>query len=360
MNRRNATVIILALVLMAAGFLGVLFIGQFINPPLVSIAIAVVDIPAGTVLTQDMIAVDNVQMNPKVVEAMVRDSDLAKFIGGTVVEPIHVYQPVPKAAISVEGNPASANRLALGLSDPDQVAMVVPVTQQTAPDAIVEGDFIDLSFGVGSVPSLGSKLSTEPTEAPFVTGYGGFIELTLPPIETALPTPTPTIEPLLMLPVAKTIVSNAKVLAVIREQRTDTVQDKEGVKTVTVAGKVIALVVAIPREAQELLQFSIDNGTVRVALLSAQLGELQPGERQPTLGMTWNDLVSLVRMERDESLAQGLPTQVIGPGAYAVEATRNAATQAVIALTSTAIAGTSTPTPISTQFELTATATPKP
>ncbi len=46
-------------------------------------------------------------------------------------------------------------------------------------------------------------------------------------------------------------------------------QDKEGVRTVTVPGKVITLVIAIPREAQELLQFAIDNGMVRVALLSA-------------------------------------------------------------------------------------------
>jgi len=274
-----------------------------------------------------------------------------------VVEPIHVYEPLPKAAISVEGNPAAANRLSLGLSDPNLVAMVVPVTQQTAPDAIVEGDFIDLSFGVGGVPSLGSKLSTAPTEAPFVTNYGGFIQPTLPPLETAVATPTQTPEPLLMLPVAKTIVSNAKVLAVIRDQRTDTVQDKEGVKTVTVPGKVIALVLAIPREAQELLQFAIDNGTVRVALLSAQADIANAEARQPTLGMTWNDLVSLMRMDRDESLAQGMPTQVIGPGAYAIEATRNAATQAVVELTRAA--GTNTPEPFATGVEPTATATPK-
>ena len=63
--RRNAAVILLATVLMAVGFLGVLFIGQIVNPPTVPIAVAVVDIPAGTTLTQDMVAIDAVKMNSK-------------------------------------------------------------------------------------------------------------------------------------------------------------------------------------------------------------------------------------------------------------------------------------------------------
>ncbi len=129
-----------------------------------------------------------------------------------------------------------------------------------------------------------------------------------------------------MLPVAKTIVSDAKVMAVIREEKTSTVQDTSDSqpRTVSVPGKIIALVVAIPREAQELLQFAIDNGSVRVAVLSAKVSETTSGDHKATLGMTWNDLVSLMRMDRDEALATGVPTNVIGPGANAIEATRNA------------------------------------
>lgn len=340
MSQRNLTVIVLALILMVGGFLGVLFIGQIVNPPAATIAVALVDIPAGTPLTEDLFALDEMTMDPKVLATLVQQNELDQFIGGTVIEPIHAFQPLPKAGISAEANPAAARRSALALSDPSLVAMVVPVTPDTAPDAIVEGDFVDVNFGV-NLNSQPTRLTTAPTPAPFAETFSPFVEPTLMPMETLTVTATPTLEPLLMLPVAKTIVSQARVLAVIREERTTTVQNEgdPAPRTIVVKGKAIALVIAIPREAQELLGFAIDNGTVRVALLSAALPTEPHAQRQPTLGMTWNDLVALVRMEREAFLAEGLPNELIGPGAFAIEATR-AAAQA--ALTATA---EPTPTP---------------
>jgi hypothetical protein len=129
--------------------------------------------------------------------------------------------------------------------------------------------------------------------------------------------------------VAKTIVRQAKILAVVREQLTQQAQASGQAVNVTVPGKMLAIVVAVPREAQELMQFAIDNGNVRVSLLSAQVSADAPG-RQPSLGMTWNDLVSLMRMDRDAALATAMPGDVIGPGAYAIEATRAVQTRAVI------------------------------
>jgi hypothetical protein len=332
MSQRNVTVIVLALVLMVGGFLGVLFVGQIVNPAPASVAVALVDIPAGTTLTQEMFALDSVHADEKVIAGLIGEDELGVFVGGTVIEPIHAFQPIPKAALSAEGNPAATTRSALGLSDPGLVAMVVPVTPDTAPDAIVEGDYVDLNFGVGMATQSGGRLTTAPTPEPFAA-YAGLSDPTLIPEGTAAATATP--EPLLMLPVAKTIVSHARVLAVIREERTTTVQNEgdPAPRTVVVKGKAIALVVAVAREAQELLGFAIDNGTVRVSLLSAEASLDEGGERRPTLGMTWNDLVALVRMERDGALAAGLPTQVIGPGAFAVEATRAAATQTAMTLT---------------------------
>ncbi|MCC6191672.1 MAG: hypothetical protein IT318_21805 [Anaerolineales bacterium] len=329
MTRRNSAVIVLAIILMVGGFLGVLFVGQLVNPAPAPVAVAVLDIPAGTTLSADMIAIDSVHMDPKVLAGLVLEGELASYVGGVVVEPIHAFQPVHKAAISVSGNPASDHRLALALSDPSLVAMVVPVTVGTAPDAIVEGDFVDLNFGVGSTTAFGGMLSTAPTEMPFAAGFGALDQAGGELAATPAVSPTPTPEPLLMLPVAKTVVRSARILSVIREERAATVQSEPGAETRTVAvqGKIIALVVAIPREAQELLEFAIDNGTVRVALLSAQIADHSDGAA-PSLGMTWNDLVALVRMEREAALAAGLPTDVFGPGAYAVEATRSAATQA--------------------------------
>lgn len=369
MNKRNATVIVLATALMILSIVGVVFVGQVINPPTVPVAVAVADIPVGTVLTEDLLAVDNVRVNPKVLPSLVRESELKGFVGGTVVKPINRYEFLLKSAVSAEGNPASSSRVSLALSDRSLVAMVVPVTQETSPDAIVEGDYVDLSFGVGSNAPFGNRLTTDETEQskdPFAPSFAGIVEPSPIPLITDefQPTPTPTVEPMLVLPVAKTVVKYAKVLTVIREERTVntagplTGQQQGQPRTAVVKGKIIGIVVAVPREAQELLQFAIDNGVVRISVLSAEA--VPDGNNPTTLGMTWNDLVALVRMDREAALAAGLPAEVIGPGAYAVEATRNAATQASVEQTQQATTPTPAPTQRPPTLDVTTTPTPKP
>ncbi len=335
MKKFNIPVIVISLVLMALSVTGFLVAGQFLNPPGARIVVAVVEIPAGTVLTSDMVRVDTVQGNAKVTASHVQERELDQFIGAVAVEPIHKYSYISKSALSVEGNPAANNRLALALSDKAFVAMVVPVSPETAPDAMVEGDRVDLNFGTNGDRSNGEKLTTRPTAQPGLSQIYDYSPIAASsagtPAATGTPTPTPTPdgEPLLVLPVAKTIVSQAKILAVVREQVTQQTTVSGEAVNVTVPGKMLAIVVAVPREAQELMQFAIDNGNVRVSLLSAQVSG-DASERHPSLGMTWNDLVSLMRMDRDAALATAMPGEVMGPGAYAIEATRAVQTQAVI------------------------------
>ncbi len=324
MSKRNITAVVLGLLLFVGGTVGFLVFAQLINPPTTEVVVAVVDIPSGTTLTEEMLAVDNVHVSPKVLNGLVRKSELSQFVGSTVVEPVGQYEFLRKAAVAAAGNPASAQRVALALSDPNLVAMVVPVKPETAPPSIVEGDYVDLSFGVPSNASFGSSMEVEPTPDTLGSQFFQPFEAT-PVFVEATDQPTAVPESPLLMPVAKTIVSNAKVLALIHEERvvatsslSDSNRNDQG--TAVVKGKLIGLVVAVPREAQELLQFAIDNGVVRVSVLSAAV---QPGDtHQPTLGMTWNDLVALMKMDRQAALANGLPDKVIGPGAAAIEATR--------------------------------------
>src|SRR3990172_1485035 len=163
MSKRNITAVVLGLLLFVGGTAGFLVFAQLINPPTTEVVVAVVDIPPGTTLTEAMLAVDNVHVSPKVLNGLVRKSELSQFIGSTVVEPVSQYEFLRKAAVAAAGNPASAQRVALALSDPNLVAMVVPVKPETAPPSIVEGDYVDLSFGVPSNASFGSSMEVEPT-----------------------------------------------------------------------------------------------------------------------------------------------------------------------------------------------------
>ena len=354
MSKRNITAIVLGFLLFVGGVVGFLVFAQLINPPTTEVVVAVMDIPAGTQLTEQMLAVDNVHVNPKVLSVIVRQSEISQFVGSTVVEPINQYEFVRKSALATAGNPASDRRIALALSDPNMVAMVVPVSAETSPGSIIEGDHVDLSFGVPSNTNFGDPMEKNPTPDAFSNSFLS-TALTTPAPAGGTPLPSPTAASPLLMPVAKTIVSYAKVLALVHEETQVPASNsvsgsgsQNGSGVVVVPGKLIGLVVAVPRQAQEVVQFAIDNGVVRVSVLSAAA---QPGQtHQPTLGMTWNDLVALMQMDRQQALANGLPQQVLGPGAAAIEATLQPTTaDTTTGNQSNARSGNNSGTPTATQ-----------
>ncbi len=342
---------------MVVGFLGNLLFGTLVNPPTTSIVVARVEIPVGTILTREMLGVDDMRLNNQVAAVLVQEADLPLIVGGMNVETIHAFQPVHLSSIVADGNPAAAGRLSLTLTDPDVVAMVIPVNAETAPQSIAAGDYIDLNFGVGSATFLAGTLSTAPTPQPFQPLPGfvaqsrtGLDGVTIPaPQFTAGPTPTE--EPRISLPVAKTIVHTARVLSVVSDDVPNPAYlGPDGNELATEQGAPIALVVAVPRDAEEIVHFAIVNGSIHVALLSPQNDNVaEAGQRIPTLGMSWDDMVALFRLERDAALEDGLPEVLRGPGAAAVKATMDA----VRALTEAPLLPTPTP-----GLELPALATP--
>ncbi len=312
---------------MLVGFVGNVLFGQFVNPPTTAVAVAIVEIPAGTVVTRDMLGIDDMRLNRDVAAVLVQESDLSQFVGGTAVEPIHAFQPVAKASIVTDGNPAAGDRLSLTLTDPDLVAMVVPVNRETSPQNLAVGDHVDLNFGVGSASFLAGTLSTAPTPLPFQPLPGVFVT---PPVLPGVATSTPTPEPQITLPIAKTIVHAARVLSVVYDEAPNPAYaGPSSDAPATIRGDILAIVVTMPRQAEEIVHFAIVNGSIRVALLApTQDWGAGDSQREPTLGMSWDDMVALFRLERDQALADGEPQVLYGPGAAAVKATKDAATQA--------------------------------
>jgi hypothetical protein len=329
--KRNAVVIGLAVIIMLVGFSGNFIIGRLINPPAQKVVAAQVNIPAGSVIQPSMLVVADVSVPRSLLATLITESEVGTFVGGRAAVDIPALQLVTKNMIVADGNPAAQQRLALTLSDPSLVAMVVPIDPAVAPLGITIGDYVDLIMGVGN-PANNEKLTTAPTATPDNSqGFAGQ-PTAIAAVLTAHGADTPTPEPRLFLPVAKTVVSNAKVLSVVRAQA-QAQTNAQGTPVAPEAGKPIGLVIAIPRQAQEIVEFALTNGSLRVSLLSPNVGSVKPGDRQPTLGMTWDDLVALVRMERQSALNAGTPSVEYGPGAYAVESTQNAqaaATQAVL------------------------------
>ncbi len=313
--RRNFLVLVVGLVLMVGSFIGVFLLGQVFNPPAVQVVIASRDFSPGDVVRLQDLATVSVHVDETesgFYDTVFLQTDVQFLNNKIVTQPIAAGQPIPRNAIVATGNLSGG--LSGQLEDPSLIALVVPVTEATAPPGIRTGDYVDLVYGV---ISAAYSPVVPPTEIPqqAYNGSSGFEAPTQDPYASVTATPTQGV--LLYAPLAKTIVTNALVLDLVRETRQSSSVTSNG-KTVVneVPGPVTALVLAVPRDAQEVVQFALDTGIVRISLLSANVRAdgTRAGDRRPTLGMTWNDLVALLEMERDQRLAAGLPTAITGAG----------------------------------------------
>ncbi len=308
--RRNWLVILMGVILMVGSFVAVLLLGQSLNPSPIAVVVAARDLAPGEQLSVDDLAVAPmglVDADAAVIATFVTEEEVGNYLGAIVVEPIYANQPVLKGAL---GDVQGSVSLASQLGAEDVVAMVVPVTAETAPDGIRPGDYVDLTFSVvdaasSAVLEQSDTVSQSPEQNDQIPQDGAA------PLVSASPTPG------LLAPLAKTIVTNALVLNVQRERQTQTSVDSTGsANQFVVEGPVVSLVIQIPRDAQEVVQFALEAGTVRVTLLSALVpaNGTEPGQRRPSFGMTWNDLVALLEAEREQRLAEGLPNPATGAG----------------------------------------------
>ncbi len=356
--------LLIGVILIVVAFAALFLVANILNPPAQLVLVARRDIQPGERLSPEVARAVEVEL--PFVDSFILEQEADRFEGAVFVEPVHQNEPIHKASLVDADNPAAVSRSSLALDDPNLVAFVVPVSPETAPPDVSEGDRVDLTLGVGSATFLAGSLSVVPTPNPFEPRevfVGGLAEsggqLFLTPVQPSgeflptparTPTPNPTQPPRVTLPIAKSLVRNALVLKVIYEQRPNPGFTSEG-ESAFIRGDIQALVLAIPMEAQEIVTFALANGDVRVAVRSPLASE---DDGSPTLGMSWDDLVAFFYAERERSLQNIDPeASLLGPGASALWPTQ----QALHAPTATATPSLPPPSPTPTA---TVTATPMP
>ena len=349
--------LLIGLVLVLAAFVAFFLVANILNPPPTRILVASRDIAAGEALSPALAELAEVALPQSAL--FVREADLAEYEGAVFVEAVHQDEPLHKASLVLAGNPAAAGRSALALDDPNLVAFVIPVSPETAPGGLQVGDRVDLTLGVGSATFLSGVLASVPTPDPFeprevfvggqVTVDGQqFLTPVVPsgaflPTPEATPTPRQTEPALVSLPIAKTLVRSARVLEVVYKRSPNPAFTGSESDSAYLRGDVQAIVVAIPRGAQEVVTFALANGQVRVSVRSPLANS---DADEPTMGMSWDDLVAFFYAERALGLsAIDGQTVLLGPGASALWPTQLALMQPTATATQLPTT-TPTPTPV--------------
>lgn len=306
------------LILFVGAFAALVLAGNLFNPAPYRIVIAKKDMPAYSRLTPDMLAVDEQTMNSKVAERLIHENEIDRFLGGTVIEPIHAGEPLRLLAIVTADSPGAADRLSLALDDPDKVAMVVPVTPDIIPDDILAGDYVNIQLGVGQIQQQ----------------YGDYGRSTT---NAASPETVP-------LPFAKIVLQNIPVLQVYHEQIPNPnygnrFGDQSQSEAPYIDGDLQRITVLIPKDAQEMLAFAIDNGTLRLSLVP--LVAVKNNLPQPTDGVTWEDFQAFFKAQREarQAMVSATPSTPLLSGRTPATATIPLSVTATLSQTSAAIPG---------------------
>lgn len=346
---RSATFVVGA-VLTVGAFLAFLMIGNIFNPPPYQVMVVVRDVAPGEKLGDDMLATSAQRVSARVASGYVLAGELDQFRGALIIEPMHPGDPLTKNRLVKAGNPAAVRRSALGLEDPNRVLVVVPASEKNAPSGVAPGDRVDLVYSVGQPPQ-----TLVPTPAfPFFSGTPGPSGPSSGSAAAVVATP----ELQVSLPLAKLVFYDLDVIRVRREQKPNPAYSGQPGESPYIDGEINAIELLVPREQQELLQWSIaTGGKVAVSIVSPEAPREQ---RVETFGMTWDDLMAWFKSERTKRLdavVAGESPLSAAPGAYAiVQATAAYATATVNALAYSGYAPQSTPVPPATAITRTATA----
>lgn len=318
----------IGIILALGAFVGFLVLGNFLAPPPANVVVALRDISPYTPLDATMLGVDAQHLNGQVLATLVQKEELDQYIGGFVTTPIYAGEPLRKSAIVNAGNPLASKRLALALTDPNRVAAVIPVNAQTSPTQVVTGDYVDLVISMapgnltgGNSDKFGQILAGQDNNSVSTVGFGPSAVIT-PTRGTTLPSLISATGVLsgflpgdeMNLPVTKAVIRSVPVLAVAFDQTPNPTYASAGFgengnaappPPAYLDGEIKSITVSVPRDSAELLNFGIDNGKVHVMLLAVQEGQTEfvANKNDPTLGVSWNDVLAFMIKERQELAA---------------------------------------------------------
>lgn len=152
--------LIIGVALVVIAFVALFLVANILNPPAQLVLVASRDIQPGERLSPELAQAVEVQL--PFVDSFILESEADQFEGAVFIEAVHQNEPIHKASLVAADNPAAISRSSLALDDPHLVAFVIPVSPETAPPDIHEGDRVDITLGVGSATFLRDRCRWSP------------------------------------------------------------------------------------------------------------------------------------------------------------------------------------------------------
>lgn len=288
--------------LLAGVVVVVAFVGfQVLNPPPTEVLICRQNIPPYTPITADMFAVDFQHLNHSVAARYVTAGELEAYIAASAVtiEPLYTGDPLTKARLAVGPDAERFKRVSLALGDPNLVIRTIPVSPDICPE-VAPGDVVELVFSLSA--------GQIPQQISYTTG------LTETETVSPLPTPIPGIEVVreitLDLPISKRILGPLLVVRAEHEQVRNPnygagFGDETANEPAYLEGDLKRLVVLVPKDQVERLDFALWNGQITIGVRGALTRQdWENGEDwTSSQGWTWTDFVEWFTTQRESELA---------------------------------------------------------
>lgn len=261
-------------------------------PDQVMIAVAAVPLYPGDVLTEDKIRTTLVYEAPAV-QGMIREAELPRYTGGTVLMFIPAGAAIPRTGILPSGQFTAATRLSSVMVEGEQLLTLQDTDRIQAPpfSMLRPGDCLDMVAFFGATPTAsfmeaeGSSVSGPSLE---ITGTGG---LTLP-----------------MRPMAKWL-ARGVVRSVLGLPMPSSGEGATAVRTSSASTGAPRLLLGIPQSALEGIIYAL--GTAETVYL-VMAPPCARAEIPPSTGFAEQDLEQWIRAGRE---AAGAPAFFLPSGA---------------------------------------------
>jgi Flp pilus assembly protein CpaB len=288
--RRLILIVGIVLALLVAG-LTALFI-QSRQPRYVDVPIAIEDIPAGTVLRDNLFRSTRIaNVDRETASKWVLESEYPELAQGKIAtSDIKAGFPIGKAQIDPNSSTGFESRLSLAITNTNDYYVVIPATPDQVGNFVQPGDRIDLIITIGE--ASGQRGLTLPLTPTLQSDVDGQITLTT------------------QLPATKLVMQNMSVLRVERDapRNANNNQNQRQLAAPEVR-EVKRLYVKVDRDQLEVLSFVLNNGKRNIAVRAA--GGSQ--EVLATEGVTWEDFVRWFYAQRGNGLVVPQPFRSVGP-----------------------------------------------